>query len=290
MKPQPALNWLVPITGLFTMLAAAAGLFWPGGGQPFAFTTLRGETVQMYGQGLYRYDSLMKGATLRGSDAVLLLAGIPLLVVAFILYRQGRLRGLLLLVGALTYTLYNAASLSFGAAYNPLLLLYMVLLALNLFAYILAFTAVDLQALVGHVLPGMPYRSLAAFMLVSGVILLLVWVSGILGALFTGQPLPTLESYTTEVTYVLDLGVITPVLIVTGLLLRRRLPVSLVMSVSMLVLCMLIGLVVIGQTVFQRMVGITLNPGQLIGYVGSFVVLSLFALWLSVRYFRNISD
>ncbi len=122
MKPQPALNWLVPITGLFTMLAAAAGLFWPESGQPFAFISLRGETVQMYGQGLYRYDLLMKGATLRGSDAVMLLAGIPLLVVAFILYRQGKLRGLLLLVGALTYTLYNAASLSFGAAYNPLLL------------------------------------------------------------------------------------------------------------------------------------------------------------------------
>jgi hypothetical protein len=151
----------------------------------------------MYGQGLYRYDSLMKGATLRGSDAVMLLAGIPLLAVAFIFYRQGRLRGLLLLVGALTYTLYNAASLSFGAAYNPLLLLYIILLAANLFAFILAFEAVDLQALPGHVLPGMPFRGLAAFMLISGVLLMLVWLSGLLGALFSGQPIPTLESYTT---------------------------------------------------------------------------------------------
>ena len=58
----------------------------------------------------------------------------------------------------------------------------------------------------------------------------------------------------------------------------------------MLTLCMLIGLVVIGQTVFQRMVGIYLPIGQIIGMVGSFVILSLFALWLSVRYFRNLTD
>lgn len=291
MKPQPALNWLVPPIALFTLLAAAAGLFWPaGGGGPFTFTTLHGQTIQMYGSGLYHFDSLMKGATLRGSDAITLLVGVPLLLVAFLLYRRGKLRGLLLLVGALTYALYNAASLALGAAYNPLLLLYIVTFSLSLFAFILAFCAVDLVVLPSHVLPGMPYRGLSIFMLVSGAILLLVWMSGLLGALFSGQPIPTLESYTTEVTYVLDLGIITPVLILTGLLLRRRLPVSLVLSASMLTLCMLIGLVVIGQTIFQRIVGIFLNPGQMIGMVGSFVILSLVALWLSVRYFRNLAD
>ena len=65
MKPQPALNWLVPPIALFTLLAAAAGLFWPaGGGGPFTFTTLHGQTIQMYGSGLCHFNSLMKGATL----------------------------------------------------------------------------------------------------------------------------------------------------------------------------------------------------------------------------------
>ena len=58
----------------------------------------------------------------------------------------------------------------------------------------------------------------------------------------------------------------------------------------MLTLCMLIGLVVIGQTIFQRMVGIYLPIGQMIDMVGSFVILSPDDLWLSVRYFRNLTD
>ena len=50
MKQQNALNWLVPLLGILSLLAFGTGLFSQTAGQPFSFTTLHGHTVEMYGQ------------------------------------------------------------------------------------------------------------------------------------------------------------------------------------------------------------------------------------------------
>ena len=58
MQTHTALKWLVSVIGVLALLAASAGLFWPAQGQPFAFTTHRGEEVMIAGRGLYRYDTV----------------------------------------------------------------------------------------------------------------------------------------------------------------------------------------------------------------------------------------
>ena len=58
MKISNTLTWLVALIVALALVAASAGLFWQDGGKPFLFTTLPGETVQIYRQGLYRYDTL----------------------------------------------------------------------------------------------------------------------------------------------------------------------------------------------------------------------------------------
>jgi hypothetical protein len=136
----------------------------------------------------------------------------------------------------------------------------------------------------------MPHRGLNVFLLVSGASIALVWLSSILGPLFQGQPPVELGTYTTVITYAIDLGLITPILIVNGLLVRRRDPFGYVLAVAMLVLCVEIGLIVVSQTIFQRVEGVILNPVQIAIFVASFVVLMAFALWLLVLVFRNISE
>jgi hypothetical protein len=74
------LTWLVPLIAGLALIAALAGLFLPGGNGPFTFTSLRGHEVEMFGRGLYQYDTLLVGAALRGTDAVTLLVSLPLLV------------------------------------------------------------------------------------------------------------------------------------------------------------------------------------------------------------------
>ena len=99
MKNQPALNWLIPLVAILALVTALAGLFWQDAGSPFTFRSLHSLAVEMYGQGLYRYDTLFSGAAFRGTDAVTLPIGLPLLIIATLLYRGGSLRGSLLLSG-----------------------------------------------------------------------------------------------------------------------------------------------------------------------------------------------
>jgi hypothetical protein len=105
MKPAKNVILLSILIALLAAMAAAAGLFIREGGTPFQFTTLHGQTVQIFGQGLYQKDTLFMGAGFKGQDAVALFLGVPLLLIATVLYQRGSLTGLLVLTGTLGYFL-----------------------------------------------------------------------------------------------------------------------------------------------------------------------------------------
>lgn len=289
MKTSKAVVVLSILVGLFALVQSAAGLFWSGGSGPFSFTTLHGQVVQMNGQGLYAFDTYFKAPILRGTDALTLFFCVPLLVVAIVLYRRGSLRGGLLLVGVLGYLLYIAASIVLGAAYNNLFLLYVALFSACLFAFILAFTAIDVQALAARMKSGVPHLGIAILMFFSGAALLFAWLSDIIPALLQGV-VPAIDSYTTEVTYAIDLGIIAPLAFLTGVLILRRAPISYLLSALMLEVLTIVGLMVSLQTVFQLQAGIALTPPQIIGKAASFMLLALFAIWLTVRLYQSIGD
>ena len=289
MKQRAALLWLIPVILLLALIAAGVGLFWQDGG-PFMFTTVRGETVQMYGQGLYRYDSYFKAPILRGTDAVALFAGLPLLAIAFRFYRRGSLRGGLLLVGALSFFLYYSASLAFSAAFNRLFPVYVALFSASFFAFLYALTAIDAPALAARLSPRLPRRGLAAFMFVAGLGVLFIWASELVGPALDGGTPANLDADTTLFTHALDIAVIAPAVILTGAALLRREPLGALLAAPLLVLCTLIGLVVIAQTVAQTLAGITFPVGVYIGMIGSWVVMGAFAVGLAVAFFRSLAE
>ena len=136
---------LCALIGLLAALAATTGLLWQGtdAGSALTVTSVRGQTVQLVGEGLYRYDSLLAGAGFRGVDVVVLVIGLPLLAVSAWLAGRESLRGRLLLVGTLGFFLYQYASMALGAAYNELFLVYIVLFSASLFAFVLAYATID---------------------------------------------------------------------------------------------------------------------------------------------------
>lgn len=288
-QSSKTLVWLASLVALMALIAAAAGLFWPSTGMPFDFSTPRGDTTTINGQGLYFYDTYFKAPIFRGTDAVTLFVLLPLLIFAIFYYRRGTLRGQVLLAAALTFFLYNSISVAFGVAYNPLILVYTIYFSASLFAFILALTSIDLSKLAASIAPSVPTRGIAILMMFSSLSVL-VWLMDIFTALSRGGAPENLGIYTTEITYPLDLGVIPPVALLTAFLLLRRRPLGYLLAPVMLVLLASVGVVVIGQTIFQALAGITLNPGQLIGYVGTFVILGSIATVFSIRYFRGISQ
>jgi hypothetical protein len=185
MKHQPALNWLVPLIATLALIAAGAGLFWQGGGSPHAFTTLYGETVQIYGQGVYDHDTIFSAGASQGADLIAFFIALPLLIVSFMLYRRGSLRGGFLLASALAYYLYYSASLGLVVAYNNLFLVYLTLFSASFFAFVLSLLMFDLPTLPGRISLRLPGRGMAIFMFVVGIGMVFIWLSDVVNALTT---------------------------------------------------------------------------------------------------------
>ncbi|NTW04447.1 MAG: hypothetical protein HGA19_24820 [Oscillochloris sp.] len=290
MKPSGVIVGLAALIAVLALIAAGAGLFWQEAGGPLTFTTLRGQTVELYGRGVYRFDTRFQGAASRGTDLVTLVLGIPLLLVATLRYRRGSLRWGLLLVGTLVYFLYVYASLALNVAYNNLFLVYVVLCSASLFALILAYHATDLPALQAHFLPSLPRRGPALFMLASGLVTLMIWLGPLLSALLQGQPPALLGSSTTMVTDALDLGIITPATIMAGVLILRRAPLGYLIACSLLVLEMLLAPLIAAQTVSQVLAGVSFSTGQIVGPIAGFSILALAAVVVTAILLRAISD
>jgi len=289
MKISKAVVQLTLLVAVLALVAAGTGLFWHCEGEPFLFTTLRGDIVEIYGQGLYRYDTAFKVPILRGTDAVTFFVATPLLIFALALYRRGSLRGTLLLVGMLAYFLYNSSSLALGVAYNQMALVYILYFSASLFAFILAFRSVDLQALSVSISPGLSYRGTSVFLFLAGLSVF-VWLIDIVGSLLQNQPPHALASYTTEVTYVIDLGVIAPTAFLAATMLLCRAPLGYLLAAVILTLSALIGVVVVAQTTAQLLAGITLSAVEMGAFVGTFLIMSLFAAWFLISLLRRVSD
>lgn len=289
MKNQPALNWIVPLIAILAMITSGIGLFSQGGDGPFSFTTIHGTTVEMYGQGIYRNDSLFVGALLRGTDTITLFVGIPLLLISYTLYLRGSLRGSIMMIGMLAYFHYIGITYTFSVIFNTLFLFYVALFSLGLFAMIIALTTFEIQMLSNKVSSGLPRRGIAIFMFVAGLGTLMLWLSELIGPLMTGEAPANLGPYTTMFTHGFDSAVITPATVITGIYLLRQEPAGYLLAAPLLILCTLIGLVVLAQTVSQALVGIIFPTGVYIGMIGSWVVMGAFAVWLMIAFFRNIS-
>jgi len=290
MKQQSALNGLISLIAILTLVSAGAGLFYQKDGSPYTFKTIYGETVEIYGQGVYDHDTVFNAGASQGADVVALFVALPLLIVSFILYRRGSLRGGFLLVSVLAYYLYYGASLGLVVAYNKLYLVYLALFSVSFFAFILTLMAFDLPSLPARFSPRLPQRGMATFMFVVGVGVAFIWLSDVINALTTNGVPAALGSHTALITYTLDVGIIVPACILAGILILRRAPLGYLLTGLMTILLALIGVMVIGQTVMQMNIGVQFSTGQLIGIVGTWIIMGGIAVWLTVIFLRNLSD
>jgi len=286
---KSALDCLVPIIAILAMITAGIGLFWQAGEEPSSFITVYGDSVEIFGEGIYRHDSTFVAALLKGTDAVTLFVCIPLLMIGYAFYLRGSLRGIIFLVGVLFYFLYIGVTYTFSVFFNSLFLVYTALFSASLFATIIALTTFDLKLLASKVTAQMPRRGMAVFMFVAGLGTMFLWLSELIGPLTAGQAPVNLGPYTTMFTHGFDSAVITPATVITGICLLKRKPLGDLLAAPLLILCTLIGVTVLAQTISQARVGIVFPIGVYIGMVGSWIIMGAFAIGLAIRFFLNIS-
>lgn len=287
----PIVQALALIIAVLAAIAALAGLFWPGGDGAYTVTTWRGQEVEVFGRGLYADSSTFSAAGARGTDAVTLLLGVPMLLLATAMHRRGSIRGTLLLAGALTWTLYVYASVSLGTvAYTSLFLLHVALFGASLWALIYLILGVDLRALGASLQGGIPRRGLAIFLFASGIITALIWLMEPVAALVTNQQPESLGLSASLVTYALDLAIILPVAIIAGLLVRAGRPAGYLFAIPLLALEAMLAPMIVAQTIFQLEAGVEFSGVQMVVMIGGFLALAIVAIWMIAAVFRHIDD
>jgi hypothetical protein len=284
MKYANALKWLIPLIVILTLVAVLAGL-WPAEGQPYTITNFRGEEVTINARGLYYWDTVSMAAQVKANDLVTFVFGLPLLSLSFWRALRGSLRGRLLLTGTLGFILYTYITMSFGAAYNDLFLIYVALFSLSLFAFILSMMSFDLETLPEHFSDRLPRKWIAGLLFFAAAFLTLAWLGRIAPTILNDQT-PVLENVTTMFIQAMDLGLIVPLCLLGGILLLRRSPWGYLLASVGLLKFLTMGIAVSLMGVNMARIGVPVSAVELV----VFPVIAVINLVMVVFLLKNIQD
>lgn len=222
MKYQKSIRYLIIIILILATFTSIIGLFSNRGNGSYEYISVGGEIVEIYGKGIYKNDSVSVVAQGKASDLVTLFLAIPLLTFATIFTLKGSLKGRLLLTGTLGYFLYTYMSYSFLWNYNPLFLVYVILMSTSLFAFILTLMSFEIEELPHMFKEKLPIGFLAGFQFFIALMLGLLWLGKLMPTILNGAIPVGLEHYTTLVIQAMDLGFVVPMALISGVLLLKR--------------------------------------------------------------------
>ncbi len=223
MKDKRSTLSILTILAIILLVAASlTAILWDDGGDPYPFTTARGEQVEIYGgAGPYQFDNTYKAIAFRSFDWANLVVVLPLFVAGLGLYRRGKFRGQLLLGALFAYLAYIYLIGVMGNAFNALFLVWTALFSVGGIGLCLTLTQMDFSALPAKLASSFPRNSVAVYVLAVGLILLAQYMTEVIAAYTTGAPPSSLDHYTTLELASLEFGIMIPLHIAGGLALWR---------------------------------------------------------------------
>lgn len=273
---------LAVITILCMCITSITGIFSMNFEHAHDFVNQYGHTVKIFGYGIYANDSYFKAPISIGTDFCILFVLVPLFLYTYVQYRKkGDVISEIKLISVYAVAFYYGASIAFGVTYNQIFLVYVVLFTCSLFGMFVHIKRVRIQQKITVT------RGLSVFLIVAGIALIVAWMPDIISSLITGETLPLIGVYTTEITYVLDMGIISPLCFVCLYLLKKKEGLGVVLLSILLKLCIIVGIMVIPQTVCQVLSGIEMELPVLATKVLSFVALGRFALYFNKKMYQE---
>lgn len=221
--------------------------------------TVFGETVKLYNKGIYARNSISMASQAIAQDMITLLVGIPIILLSLLLIRRKKSKGIFLYTGIMGYFLYTYASYAFLMIYNQLYLIYVALMALGFYSFIGGLFAIREKKTVEYFTEKFPAKSLSTFLFVTGSVIGLLWLSKVIPTIPNGSAPAELEHYATIVIQSLDLGVVVPACIVTGVLLRKRNEWGYILSVVLVVKGVTMTAAVSAMAMFMKFSGMTIS-------------------------------
>ncbi|HLP47669.1 MAG TPA: hypothetical protein VK469_17115 [Candidatus Kapabacteria bacterium] len=223
MKHQRTVTILVICIAIFAALAASIGILSNEGQGLSEYKTIRGEVIEIYGKGIYKHMTAEVAPQGIAQDYVTLFIGIPLLLIALFKTRKGSFVGRFLLCGTLGYFLVTYLFYLVMGMYNPLFLVYAFLMGTSFFAFSLTMLSFEVEKLPAYFRENTPVKFTGGFLVFNAFSIAFLWLSIVLPPLLDGTIYPkSLDHYTTLIVQGMDLGLLLPLAVISGILLLKK--------------------------------------------------------------------
>lgn len=239
---------LAALAGLLAGAAAALGLAVPG---------------------LYR-DAPFWVQQAQGTDVATLFGAVPITLIGLWAARRASLIGRLAATGGVLYLIYNYSIFAFAVAVNPLLGVYIAILALAVWSLALTLSVGTMPL---TLLAGLPRRTTGGVMIAVAVVFGLLWLSQIGTATLTGEIPVDLEraQLPTNPVWTLDLALFLPLCLVAAVGLLRRSGAAGAFALPMLIWLFLTSVGIVAAFVFAYLAGepLAVVPLVLVSTIGA---------------------
>ncbi|MDA1478019.1 hypothetical protein [Bacillus changyiensis] len=286
MKFQKTLTVLILIIVVFAVFAATIGIFSEGGPGEFEMTSVRGETVLIYGKGIYKHMSSEVAIQGIAQDGVTLLVAVPLLLLSLFLSRRGSVKARLMLSGTLLYFLLTYLFYLVMAMYNQLFLVYIILLTASFFSFVLSILSHDWNLGKSIFRNQLSVKLIGGFLIFNAILIGGMWLSIIVYPLINGKYPETLEHYTTLPVQGLDLALFLPLSFLSGLFVIQKKPVGYIGSAIYLVFLSLIMIALLSKILFA----IFVNGADGIPAIIIIPVINLVTIILAVYTIKSVKE
>jgi hypothetical protein len=272
---------------LLAIIASGFGLFYKTDGQSFDFMNQYGDIIKIYGNGIYKNDSYFMAPIFKGTDCTILFLAIPLLIIALIMnIKKETIKTNLFITAIIALFVYYSASISFGVIYNVLHLIYIALFSCSIYALIIGFMLLKKYTI--NIPVKMYTNGIKIFLFICGLSLFVAWLPDIIASLINKKSLGLIEIYTTQITYVLDMAIISPLIFICLYNLSKNNNMGYILLGIILNVLRVVGIMVIIQAIFQIKAGINLPIEEIITKIGIFVLLAIVAIYYEIKLFKNI--
>lgn len=286
MKNQKPISILVVCIAVLSAIASATGIFYTNGPGSYLFQSIRNETINIYGKGLYHHMSSDVAIQGIAQDYVTLFIAIPLLLIALIMFRKGTLKARLLLAGVLNYFFLTYLFYMNMAMYNAYFLIYVLLVSTTFFAFVLTIIGIEVEALPEHFSPQTPVKFIGGFLIFLASSIALLWLQIVVSPLLDGTIIPkSVEHYTSLTVQGFDLSIFLPVAFLSGLLLIKRKPYGYLMAPVTIILLSILMTALVAKIIAMAMAGVNVIPVVFI--IPTFNILALTGAFVL---FKNIKE
>ena len=271
---------------MLLIVATAAGIFDRTSGLPIENETVRGERAVYQGSGLYRYDPAAVAREAIVWDKVDLFMTAPLFAALIVFTKRGSLRARLFLAGLLGYLFYRYLMFATMSALNEMFLVYVAIAALAPIAFVLNLSSLDVQRLPERVSARFPRALFIATAFLQGGALLILWPARVLSILKAGKFPAELAGMSTLETQAIDLALVVPLSISSGILLLRKSPWGYLLAAITLAFGFMMCVVIPAWILVPWVEKGSVNWVEAI----PFLAISLLGLFLNVAFYRGLSD